>query len=310
MASYVTGMKKIPAPMTFPTLQVLSDLQSAAVAGFPGLSQAVTPAIVPALRHLVFERECKMSAEDVEVLHAELMMLASMPDQDHASFMTATIILISDRLQYGAGEDDLFWNWDAFQERYREAPSPIRAALMNGFRCAHGLGLVKLDRLPRGADLRTYDEEDLLRLLKIIARSMTAGIRDHVCTLAPEEVRDVHRRALENCLKSSCILDEFGGWFPREVVEQVSLDSAHPAYAACTALMILDAIATRDASGKMAYRYQEQADDYNLLGPELRVPLLAGLRHLHEMESDWEPYAEWPVEKRIDKAIVMPFPKA
>ena len=90
----------------------------------------------------------------------------------------------------------------------------------------------------------------------------------------------------------------------------MTLDPTHQAYAACTALMILDAIATQDASGKMAYRYKEQADDYNLLGPELRVPLLAGLRHLHEMGSDWEPYADWPAEKRIDKAIVMPFPKS
>jgi hypothetical protein len=296
--------------MTFSTLQVLSDLQSAAISGFADLAQAMTPDLEPGLRRLIFEQECKMTPEDVGQFHAELMMVASMPDQDHPAFITATIILLSDRIQFGAGEDDLFWNWDAFRDRYREAPSPVRAALMNGFRCAHGLGLVKLDKLPRGVDLRTYDEDDLIRLLKIIARSMTGEIRDRVCNGAPEEIREVHRHALDNCLKSSCILTEFGGWFPREVVETVSLDSAHPAYAACTALMILDAIATRDADGKMAYRYEEQADDYNLLAPELRVPLLAGLRHLHEMETDWEPYAQWPAEKRIDKAIVMPFPKA
>ena len=295
--------------LTFSALQVLSDLQSAAVAGFSGLVAAVSPEIEPDLRRLVFEQECKMTAADVDTLHAELMMIASMPDQDHASFVTATIILLSDRLQHGAGQDDLFWNWDAFRDRYREAPSPIRAALMNGFRCAHGMGLVKLDDLPRGTDLRTYDEDDLLRLLRIIARSMTEDMRAAVCTLAPEEIRDVHRRALDNCLKGSCILSEFGGWFPCEVVEQTSLDSAHPAYAASTALMILDAIATRDSAGKMAYRYEEQADDYNLLGPELRVPLMAGLRHLHEMEGNWEPYAKWSADKRIDKAIVMPFPK-
>lgn len=303
-------MENASVSLSFSTLQVLSDLQSAALSGFSGLAQVVSPELAPDLRRLVFDQECKMSAADVDALHAELMMVASMPDQDHQSFMTATIILLSDRLQFGAGEDDLYWNWDAFEERYREAPSPVRAALMNGFRCAHGHGLVKLDAIPRGKDLRTYDEDDLQRLLKIIARSMMDDIRDQVCLLAPDEIREVHRRALDNCLKSSCVLSEFGGWFPCEVVEQASLDSAHPAYAACTALMILDAIATRDCKGKMAYRYEEQADDYNLLGPELRVPLLAGLRHLHEMEDDWEPYADWPAEKRIDKAIVMPFPKS
>ncbi|MEO9651211.1 MAG: hypothetical protein ABJF60_15520 [Roseobacter sp.] len=296
--------------MTFATLQVVSDLQSAAASGFTRLAARLSPGLDMVLRSLIFDQEGQMTRQDVIDLHAELMMIASMPDDDHASFMTATVVLLSDRLQYGAGEDDLFWNWDAFQERYREAPSPIRAAVMNGFRCAHGLDLVKLDDLPRGTDLRTYDETDLIRLLKIISRSMTEDIRDTVSALAPDEIRDVHRKALENCLKSSCVLSEFGGWFPCEVIEQVTLDSEHPGYAACTAMMILDAIVTRDDAGKMAQRYEEQAGDYNLLPPEQRVPLLAGLRHLHEMESNWEPYAEWPAEQRLDKAVVMPFPKA
>ena len=303
-------MRKINAPITFPTLQVVSDLQSAAVAGFSNLVAHMSPGLESSLRRVVFDQEGKMTAQDVVDLHAELMMVASMPDQDHPSFMSATIILLSDRLQFGAGEDDLFWNWDAFQERFREAPSPIRAALMNGFRSAHGLGLVKLDDLPADADLRTYDEADLVRLLKIISRSMTDDLRNTVSRLAPEETCEVHRKALDNCLKGSCVLSEFGNWFPCEVVEQVTLDSDHPAFAACTALLILDAIETRDSAGKMAQRYEEQADDYNMLPTELRVPLLAGLRHLHEMEGNWEPYAAWPADKRIDKAVVMPFPKA
>lgn len=303
------GMRKIAAPMTFHTLQVLSDLQSAAVAGFDALAQQLSPKLEADLDRLIFDQECKMTPDDASLLHAELMMVASMPDQDHPSFMTATIVLLSDRLQYGAGEDDLFWNWDAFEERFREAPSPIRAALMNGFRCAHDRNIVKLDRLPKGTDLRTYDQEDLIRLLKIIARSMTEEMRDHVADRAPEDTREVHRKALDNCLRSSCVLSEFGGWFPVEVVEQVSLDPLDACYGPCTALMILDAIETQDANGKMAYRYEEHADDYILLPTETRVPLLAGLRHLHEMEDVWEPYADWPAQQRIDKAIVMPFIK-
>lgn len=295
--------------MTFHTLQVLSDLQSAAIAGFDRLAAQLSAKVEPDLYRVIFDQECKMTDADIASLHAELMMVASMPDQDHPSFMTATIVLLSDRLQYGAGEDDLFWNWDAFQERFREAPSPVRAALMNGFRCAHGRGVVKLDHLPKGTDLRTYDETDLIRLLKIIARSMTEDMRDRVAARAPQDTCEVHRKALDNCLRSSCVLQEFGGWFPLEVVEQVSLDPLDESYGPCTALMILDAIETRDAKGKMAYRYEEHADDYILLPKETRVPLLAGLRHLHEMEADWEPYAEWPARQRIDKAIVMPFIK-
>ncbi|MEE4187682.1 MAG: hypothetical protein V2I76_04440 [Roseobacter sp.] len=303
-------MRRIAAPLTFRTLQVLSDLQSAATSGFAELVTYLSPGLETDLRRVIFEQECKMSPGDVATLHAELMMVASMPDQSHPAFMTATIVLLSDRLQCGAGADDLFWNWDAFQERYREAPSPVRAALMNGFRTAHRLKLVKLDQLPKGTDLRTYDEDDLRRLLKIIARSLTEDMRDRVAAFAPAETIEVHRHALDNCLRGSCILSEFGGWFPAEVVEQVSLDPEHECYAACTALMILNAFETHDKDGKMARRYEEHADGYILLPTEVRVPLLAGLRHLHEMESDWQPYAGWTADMCVDKAIVMPFAKA
>ena len=302
-------MRHFFVPSSFKTMQVLADLKSAAATGFSNLSSRLSPGVKSTLRRVIFDQDCKMMPADAEKLHGELMMVASMPDQDRGSFMTATIILLSDRLQDGAGEDDLFWNWDAFQDRYREAPAPIRAALMNGFRCAHGMQLVRLDQPPAGTDLRTYDEEDLIRLLRLIARSMTDDIRDLVCGLAPEETRPVHRAALENCLRSSCVLSEFGGWFPAEVVEQASLDPMHPAYAPCTALMLLDAIASDDATGKMAFRYEELAEEYFELEPELRVPLVAGLRHLHEMEREWKPYSGLPAETRLNKAIVMPFAK-
>lgn len=302
-------MRKIAAPITFHTLQVVSDLQSAAVSGFSDLVSCLNAGLEADARRLVFEQECKMTSDDADKLHGELMMVASMPDQNHPAFMTATIILLSDRLQFGAGEDDLYWNWDAFQDRFREAPSPVRAALMNGFRCAHSLKLVKLNDVPNGTDLRTYDENDLRRLLKMIARGMTEEMLDHVASLAQSETAKVHRKALDNCLRGSCVLSEFGSWFPAEVVEQVSLNPVHEAYAACTALMVLDAIETQDAEGKMAHRYEAHADAYILLPTEIRVPLLAGLRHLHEMESDWEPYTDWPAARRVDKAIVMPFAK-
>ena len=303
-------MRHFTALLPFKTMQVLSDLQSVAATGFSDLSARLSPKVKSILRRVIYDQHCKMNAQDVKVLHPELMMVASMPDQDHRSFMTATAILLSDRLQHGAGEDDLFWNWDAFQDRFREAPSPVRAALMNGFRCAHAMGRVKLDQPPKGTDLRTYDETDLIRLLQIIARSMTDEVRDLVCSLAPEEIREVHRKALENCLRGSCTLSEFGGWFPSEVVESASLDSTHPAYASCTALILLDAIATGDARGRMAHRYEELAEEYFQLSPDIRAPMVAGLRHLHEMDGGWEPYSGWRPEERLNKAIVMPFAKS
>lgn len=290
-------------------MQVLSDLRSAATVGFNQLLLRLGLDYETDLRRIVFEQECKLSERDMEKLHGALMMIASMPDQDYPAFTTATIVLLADRLQYGAGQDDLYWNWDAFQERFKEAHSPIRAALMNGFRCAHRMELVNLDHPPRGRDLSTYDQADLIRLLRIIARSIPDDLKDHLCELAPEQIRPVHRAALENCLRTSCVLSEFGGWFPSEIIEKASLDSSHPAYAACTALLLIDAISTGDASGKMASRYEELAEEYYMMQKEFRVPMVAGLRHLHEMEAEWEPYATWDDNKRLNKAIVMPFAK-
>lgn len=296
-------------PTSFKQMQVLSDLRSAAATGFSCLAARMSAAHKSTLRRVIFDQECKMTAADVQKLHGELMMVASMPDQDHGAFMTATITLLADRIQGGSGEDDLYWNWYAFQERFHEAPSPVRAALMNGFRFAHFMNLVKLDKPPNGRDLRTFDEDDLIRLLKIIARSMSDDARSELCALAPAETREVHRTALENCLRTSCVLSEFGGWLPTEVVEKASLETDHPAYPASTALLLINAISTGDASGKMAFRYEEQAEEYFQLKPEVRVPMIAGLRHLHEMEVEWEPYADWSPDVRLNKAIVMPFTK-
>lgn len=302
-------MIQMNSPTSFKQMQILSDLRSAAATGFSDLATHIDPRRKSTLRKVIFDQECRMTEGDAQKLHGELMMVASMPDQDHGAFMTATIILLADRLQHGAGEDDLYWNWDAFQERFHEAPSPVRAALMNGFRCAHGMKLVKLDRPPKGSDLRTYDEDDLIRLLKIIARSMSDDVRRQLCDLAPLEVRDVHRNSLENCLRSSCVLSEFGNWFPGEVVEKASLETGHPAQDASTALLLIDAISTGDAKGKMAFRYEELAEDYFQLNQEVRVPMIAALRHLHEMEQNWEPYSGWAPDVRMNKAIVMPFTK-
>lgn len=301
------AMDHFDVPQSFRWMQVLSDLRGAAIAGFDELASCISDGRTQDLRHLVFEKECKLSSETAKVLHGELMMVASAPDEDHTAFVAATVILVADRLQHGAGDDDLFWNWNAFRDRYREAPSPTRAALMNGFRCAHDMGLVQLTSPPGGRDLCTYDEDDLLRLLKIIARSVTLEAREHMYDLAAAETKGVHRKALENCLSNSCVLSEFGGWFPCEIVEKASLDTENPAYHASTALLLIDAIATRDAKGTMAARYEEQAEEYFMMRRDVRVPMVAALRLLHEMDGQWEPYASWAPETRANKAIVVPF---
>jgi hypothetical protein len=213
-------------------------------------------------------------------------------------------------LQEGAGGDDLAWNWSKFQDCFRAAPAPTRAALMNGFRLAHATRKATLEKPPGAGDLVTCDMADTLRLLKGIAWAMPQETRDAICALADPDTRHVHRTALENLLNGSCVLSEFGGWFPGEVVEAAARDCEHPGYAGAMALILIDAIETRDARGRMAQCWEEQAEDFNLLTPEQRAPLIAGVRHLHEMGFDWKPYAALPAAELAEKAIVVPFARA
>lgn len=299
-------MRDASVTISFQTLQVVADLQAVVVAGFDGLANRVAPDKKQSLRRVIFDQKCRLSASDLDDAHADLLLMAARPDQGLGDFMAATALLLADRLQGGAGADDLFWNWDAFAAHYRKAPAPTRAAILHGFRLAHVTRRVNLEHVPEGRDLCTYDEADLLRVLTIAARNMPDDLRDLICRLAPADTRLVHRKALDNCLNGSCLLSDYGNWFPRDVVELVSLDAAHAGFAPCTALLLLDCITTRDAEGRMAFRWQELAPQYLRMTSSAREVIIAGVRHLYEMSPDWAPYSDWPADRLAEKAIVVP----
>ncbi|WP_298841036.1 hypothetical protein [uncultured Roseobacter sp.] len=302
-------MRQTAPQISFPVLQVTADLRSIAATGFGELSALMKPGVKPILRKVIFDQRCCLRPADARLIHGDLMNFAASPDRGIGPFMTATALLIADRLQGGAGTDDLSSNWKKLRDRYLEGPSPVRATLMNGFWRLQGVHRATPEQRVPARDLMTYDAEDLERLLRRIARSMTPEIRDNVCALAECETVEVHRRALDNCLDGSCVLSEFGDWFPGQVVEKASLTPDHPGYAGCTALVLLDAIETRDANEKMAFRWQEQAERYLRMRPEFRLPIVAGVRHLHEMFFDWQPYGGWSAEELMEKAVVVPFAK-
>ncbi len=301
-------MRQSPAPVTFQTLQTLSDLRSVAATGFGDLATCLRPGHKPVLRRVIFDQQCRMTDADGEKLAEDLMRFATRPDVDQTSFMTSTALLLADRIQGGAVAGDFAPHWGLYRDTYRKAPSPVRAAITHGFRRAFG-GAIGDDGSVAARDLVTFDADDLRRLLCRIARSMTADMRDSVCKLADEETRAVHRHALDNCLSGSCILSEYGGWFPGEVVEKASLDAENPGHAACTALVLLDAFETRDAKDKMAFRWERQADGYLLMRPEFRAAIIAGFRNLHEMAIEWQPYDSWTPGDLLEKAVVVPFAK-
>lgn len=98
--------------------------------------------------------------------YSTILLAAAMPDEDFNAFIAATAILLADRLQDGAGEDDLYWNYDAFRDHYRLADAPVRAALMNGFRFGQTVGRVNLPEAPASEVCLTRPQADVVKLLR------------------------------------------------------------------------------------------------------------------------------------------------
>jgi hypothetical protein len=105
-----------------------------------------------------------ISADTVGV-YTSLQLAAALPDQDFNAFIVGTAILISDQLQTGPREEDLYWNFEAFYEHYQLADAPVRAAIMNGFRQAHLAGKSSLPREPDMQVCLTRQKADVLSIL-------------------------------------------------------------------------------------------------------------------------------------------------
>ena len=100
-------------------------------------------------------------------IYGEVMLAAALPDDDFPAFTSATALLLLDRILGGDGEDNLFWNWDAFADHYRLADPPVRAALMNGFRVGAERGVVSLGTPVDPDDCLTDGREAVLRALGV-----------------------------------------------------------------------------------------------------------------------------------------------
>ena len=116
-----------------------------------------------ALIQIVNSNGCITSEDDD--IYRQIMLAAALPDDDFPCFVTATSLLLANRLQDSHGTDDLYWNWDAFRDHYRLADPPVRAALMNGYRTLSDTGRVSLDNAPKAEDCLSRAVEDVVILL-------------------------------------------------------------------------------------------------------------------------------------------------
>lgn len=185
--------------------------------------------------------------------------------------------------------------WDLHRKALASAPSPIRAALMNGAQRLSYLGLADLVDPPTLSDLLTTPLRPLAPPLIAIARRMTPEERDQVaradygCDVARQ------RAALEVLLNDPAVdypPGEF--WYPAEVVELVSHVPGTPGHVPCLAIVLLNALRTEDGQGHAEFCLARQWAAIAGLDPAVRNAFFAAFRHLYESLDHWPPSVPEP----------------
>lgn len=125
-------------------------------------------------------------------IYGEVLLAAALPDDDFPAFTAATAILLLDHIHQGGGQDDLYWNWDAFSDHYRLADPPVRAVIMNAYRTAAAIGRVSIARPPEPDDCFTMSRDDILRRLR--PGGSEALLRAVEADVSPREAGDLWRR--------------------------------------------------------------------------------------------------------------------
>lgn len=160
----------------FRARQAVRDLKEAARLHRDAIaSLGATGAETKALESLV-DGSCKLPSQDPHRLYSNILLSAALPEADFDAFIAATALLLANRIQGGAGEDDLYWNWEAFADHYCLAAPPVRAAVLNGFRFLHDFGFIRLKSRPSVHACLTRLQQDVVAGLKAAGNEPFASI--------------------------------------------------------------------------------------------------------------------------------------
>jgi hypothetical protein len=199
----------LPLPR-FGRLQSVADLRALALRGgpaTPGRIAALIPGLPPPGVLAAAAAEGRLSGRAAEFQDA-LALAATLPGQDPDAFVAATALLLADRLQDGAGRDDLYWHHDAHAETYRGLAAPDRAAIFTAFALLHRSGRVTLPAPPPPQDCATraetavravLDAEGDLAPARVLAEALETG--------RMEEVEALWRAAAEKLTRHAALRD-------------------------------------------------------------------------------------------------------
>jgi hypothetical protein len=303
------AMTPVPTSSQFYAFQTLADLREVAGrAASETLAQimgAIPVRATAADLAALIAGGCRLTEAMVREVHPPLLLAATLPSEGDASFAAATAVLLADRLQDGAGPDDLFHHWDALAGDYRGLAPPERAALLRGFALGHARGQVALDAPPAGEELLTRSRPQALAALRAAARRLGGADIDAAMGEGIEgaRLRAALRFALDSGLARLPDEPEVTG-----AVMRAADDPAHPGFAPATALLLAGAILRGDAERRLARRWAGFGAVLLDLPPAERDPVVEGFRHLAESSPEWDPFAGWSAARLAAEGVAIPLP--
>lgn len=289
--------------MSFRKLQSIIDLRRAVIGQLERV--APTPSTVEfhllkVLQQSISERVPNWKLELDPEIYREVSLKAVSADEDDLTFLTASCVLLLDRLENSERGSDFQWEWDAFAARYRNADPVTRAAIMNGLEQGRKHGVVSGGVRPTISDCTTKPVQEVVKPLCKLAKSLTAEEREYISNSDYGEDVERHLSALNQLLQTEdCLYPSGEVWFPAEVVELVSHSSTDPGYVGCTAILLINAIADGDDQSNAEFRWRSQRFSYDALKPSPRRSILDGFRHIYEVNRDWDPYSDQFAPERL-----------
>ena len=151
--------------VVFRTRQAVSDLAETIGDIGPSALERISSSdtSVRAFRPFLANGRWRFRLPEQQSAYSDILLAAALPEEDFSAFILATCALLLDRLLEGEGHDNLYWNWDAFQDHYRLADAPTRAALMNGFRIAEAREFIAIRNGPTDHDCMTNSLDSVMR---------------------------------------------------------------------------------------------------------------------------------------------------
>ncbi|MEM9342835.1 MAG: hypothetical protein AAGA87_07300 [Pseudomonadota bacterium] len=262
----------------------------------------LTAAVGPDLKRLIRSDGCRFTGE-TDTKGYEALVTRVVDSLDGAGIAAA--IIVANDLQHGLWSGDARDLVEMASAHVCASPSDLRAAVLRG---VDTLDFARYtwdatEHLWPEVSRVTRDAEPILPELFRIARAMDEPTRKSVAAADYGSDIDKHLGALNDVLASEdCLFPKNDAWYPSEVVELVAHVAETPGFTPCTALLLANSLQGRDMTDWFEFRWIHLATKYKRLPSRVRLPILAGIRHLYERDEEFLAY-ERPKRTRYDPVL-------